>query len=51
MLEEILPRANYHGTSPYGPDLYGDIDLAVDESGLWAIYATEANDGNIVVSK
>ncbi|MGH0123694.1 UNVERIFIED_CONTAM: hypothetical protein FKN15_028925 [Acipenser sinensis] len=28
-----------------------DIDLSVDETGLWAIYATEENYGNIVISK
>ena len=46
-----LPNANYHGTSPYAIELNTDIDLAVDENGLWAIYATEANLGNIVMSK
>jgi len=49
--ETELPKANYHGTSPYGVGKDTDIDLAIDESGLWAIYATEANKGNIVLSR
>lgn len=30
---------------------YTDIDLATDENGLWVIYATESNYGNIVLSR
>ena len=46
-----LPEANYYDTSPYAIDKNTDIDLAVDEQGLWAIYATEDNDGQIVISR
>ena len=46
-----LPDANYYDTSPYSIDRNTDIDLAVDESGLWAIYATENNNGQIVLSQ
>nr|XP_039262526.1 adhesion G protein-coupled receptor L3-like isoform X2 [Styela clava] len=46
-----LPAANHDGTSPYAIGLSTDIDLAVDENGLWAIYATEYNEGKIVVSR
>lgn len=46
-----LPDANYYDTSPYSIDKNTDIDLAVDEQGLWAIYATESNDGRMVISR
>jgi len=46
-----LNGANYHGTSPYAREINTDIDLAADENGLWAIYATEANNGNIVIAR
>lgn len=46
-----LHGANYGNTSPYGIGLSTDIDLAVDKNGLWAIYATESNNGNIVISR
>ena len=45
-----LPGAGSHNTYPYQWGGWSDIDLAVDEQGLWAIYATEANDGNFVLS-
>ena len=49
--ETELQNANYHGTSPYAINRNTDIDFAVDENGLWAIYATETNNGNIVIAK
>ena len=50
-LSVTLPDANYYDTSPYSIEKNTDIDLAVDEQGLWAIYATERNQGRIVISK
>ncbi|XP_024922033.1 adhesion G protein-coupled receptor L2b.1 isoform X5 [Cynoglossus semilaevis] len=49
--EAIVNNANYHDTSPYRWGGKTDIDLAVDERGLWVIYATEHNNGRIVISQ
>ncbi|GLD74542.1 adhesion G protein-coupled receptor L2 isoform X1 [Lates japonicus] len=40
--EAIVNNANYHDTSPYRWGGKTDIDLAVDERGLWVIYAYRA---------
>ncbi|XP_067906039.1 olfactomedin-like [Heterodontus francisci] len=50
----VLPNAGYDNKFPYCYyDCYGhtDIDFSVDENGIWVIYATEENYGNIVLSK
>ncbi|XP_059136676.1 myocilin [Peromyscus eremicus] len=49
--EKEIPGAGYHGQFPYAWGGYTDIDLAVDESGLWVIYSTEEAKGAIVLSK
>ncbi|XP_036410875.1 adhesion G protein-coupled receptor L2-like isoform X4 [Megalops cyprinoides] len=49
--EAIIANANYHDTSPYRWGGKTDIDLSVDENGLWVIYATEHNNGMIVLSQ
>ncbi|KAL1769715.1 myocilin [Sigmodon hispidus] len=49
--EKEIPGAGYHGQFPYAWGGYTDIDLAVDEGGLWVIYSTEEAKGAIVLSK
>ncbi|NWH67161.1 MYOC protein, partial [Geococcyx californianus] len=46
-----IPGAGFHGQYPYAWGGYTDIDLAVDETGLWVIYSTEKARGAIVLSK
>ncbi|XP_049709105.1 olfactomedin-4 [Elephas maximus indicus] len=46
-----LPNAAYNNRFSYANVGWQDIDFAVDENGLWVIYATEASTGNIVISK
>ncbi|NWR64969.1 MYOC protein, partial [Bucorvus abyssinicus] len=49
--EKEIPGAGYHGQYPYAWGGYTDIDLAVDETGLWVVYSTEKARGAIVLSK
>uniref|UniRef100_A0A4W3H8V5 Olfactomedin-like domain-containing protein n=1 Tax=Callorhinchus milii TaxID=7868 RepID=A0A4W3H8V5_CALMI len=54
ILHRELPEAGFNNEFPYCYyDCYGytDMDFSVDENGLWVIYATEENYGNILVSK
>ncbi|XP_049588047.1 myocilin [Syngnathus scovelli] len=46
-----LPHAGFHGQFPYSWGGYTDIDLAVDERGLWAIYSTSKAKGAVVLSR
>ncbi|XP_030608375.1 myocilin-like [Archocentrus centrarchus] len=46
-----LPNAGFHGQHPYSWGGYTDIDLAVDEQGLWAIYSTSKARGAFVISQ
>ncbi|KAL8178102.1 UNVERIFIED_CONTAM: hypothetical protein K2H54_029592 [Gekko kuhli] len=50
-VQKELPSAGYHGQFPYSWGGYTDIDLAIDELGLWAIYSTAEVRGAIVLSK
>ncbi|KAM4549031.1 myocilin [Odontesthes bonariensis] len=45
-----LPHAGFHGQFPYSWGGYTDIDLSVDEKGLWAVYSTSKAQGAIVIS-
>ncbi|EHB08491.1 Myocilin [Heterocephalus glaber] len=49
--EKEIPGAGYHGQFPYSWGGYTDIDLAVDETGLWIIYSTEEAKGAIILSQ
>ncbi|MBV99425.1 Noelin, partial [Eschrichtius robustus] len=46
-----LDYAGYNNMYHYAWGGHSDIDLMVDENGLWAVYATNQNAGNIVISK
>uniref|UniRef100_UPI00398EE75A olfactomedin-4-like n=1 Tax=Pristiophorus japonicus TaxID=55135 RepID=UPI00398EE75A len=50
----VLPNAGHGSKFPYcyySCFSHTDIDFSVDENGMWVIYATEENYGNIVLSK
>ncbi|BFZ19064.1 hypothetical protein BsWGS_22103 [Bradybaena similaris] len=52
VVEELaLPGAKFGNSTPYSSGEFTDIDLAVDEYGLWAIYATRVSAGKMVISK
>uniref|UniRef100_UPI00398F4DA5 olfactomedin-like n=1 Tax=Pristiophorus japonicus TaxID=55135 RepID=UPI00398F4DA5 len=49
--KQTLVDAAYNNRFSYAGVTYQDMDFAVDEAGLWVIYSTDANAGNIVISK
>lgn len=51
LVQRNLPGAGYNNTFPYSWGGFSDMDFMVDESGLWAVYTTNQNAGNIVVSR
>lgn len=46
-----LDNLGVHDTFPYASGKHTDLDFAIDEKGLWLIYATNSSRGHIVVSK
>ncbi|KAM9129112.1 LOW QUALITY PROTEIN: myocilin [Pangshura tecta] len=50
-VQKDIPSAGYHGQFPYSWGGYTDIDLAVDEMGLWVMYSTDKAKGAIVLSR
>ncbi|XP_069495597.1 olfactomedin-4 [Ambystoma mexicanum] len=51
VLRKTLPDAAFNNRFPYVGVQFQDLDVAVDESGLWVIGSTEASDGKLVLSK
>lgn len=49
--ERALDNVGVHDTFPYQSGKHSDLDFAVDEKGIWLIYATNSSRGNIVISK
>ncbi|CAH2314257.1 olfactomedin-4-like [Pelobates cultripes] len=48
---KTIPGAVFNNKYSYSSSSYQDIDFASDEKGLWVLYTTEENSGNIVVGK
>uniref|UniRef100_A0A8C3FF29 Olfactomedin-like domain-containing protein n=1 Tax=Chrysemys picta bellii TaxID=8478 RepID=A0A8C3FF29_CHRPI len=48
---KTLPNAAYGNRFSYAGVGWQDMDFVVDESGLWVIYSTEDNTGNIMISR
>lgn len=51
LVQRSLSGAGYNNTFPYSWGGSSDIDLMADENGLWAVYTTIPNAGNIVISR
>ncbi|XP_035856743.1 noelin-2-like isoform X2 [Sander lucioperca] len=51
LLLRSLSGAGYNNTFPYSWGGSSDIDLMADEMGLWAVYTSIPNAGNIMVSR
>uniref|UniRef100_UPI003AAE8924 noelin-2-like isoform X1 n=1 Tax=Centroberyx gerrardi TaxID=166262 RepID=UPI003AAE8924 len=51
VLQRSLSGAGYNNTFPYSWGGSSDIDLMADETGLWAVYTSIPNAGNILVSR
>ncbi|KAM3604688.1 uncharacterized protein V6R79_014882 [Siganus canaliculatus] len=49
--QRALESAGFHNVYPYTWGGFSDIDLMADELGLWAVYATNQNAGNVVISQ
>ncbi|XP_068965040.1 olfactomedin-4-like [Petaurus breviceps papuanus] len=50
VLRQALPGATHNNRFSYAGVPWKDLDFAGDEKGLWVVYSTEENKGNLVVS-
>jgi len=46
-----LENVGVRDSFPYQSGKHSDLDFAIDEKGLWLIYATNSSKGNITISK
>ncbi|XP_028909239.1 noelin-2 isoform X2 [Ornithorhynchus anatinus] len=51
LVQRSLPGAGYNNTFPYSWGGFSDLDLMVDEGGLWAVHTSTRDAGNLVVSR
>ncbi|XP_063062199.1 noelin-3a, partial [Engraulis encrasicolus] len=51
LAQRALEHAGFHNVYPYTWGGSSDIDLMADELGMWAVYATNQNAGNIVIAQ
>ncbi|OCT82940.1 noelin-3 isoform X2 [Xenopus laevis] len=49
--QRSLDNAGFNNVYPYTWGGHSDIDLMADEFGVWVVYATNQNAGNIVISQ
>ncbi len=51
LAQRALEFAGFHNMYPYTWGGYSDIDVMADELGMWCVYATNQNAGNVVISQ
>ncbi|XP_056682146.1 olfactomedin-4-like [Monodelphis domestica] len=51
VLRRTLPGATFNNRFSYAGVPWKDLDFAGDEKGLWVVYSTEENKGNLVLSR
>ncbi|KAG7216741.1 hypothetical protein INR49_021124, partial [Caranx melampygus] len=51
LAQRALEFAGFHNMYPYTWGGYSDIDVMADELGMWVVYATNQNAGNVVISQ
>ncbi|XP_014671171.1 PREDICTED: noelin-2-like [Priapulus caudatus] len=51
LARRTLTNAGKQNTYPYSVNQFTDIDLEVDEVGMWAVYSTAENQGAIVITQ